>query len=112
MDDVKGESIGNFSKFASSEHTDRGRTRIPQLQTKGLHGRPQLSKSNDKKSKALHKTFFPPPGKLPPEQEAEEISKTSIEFKGITRELIREVTKKLKQYKAPGIDDFPNKAFK
>ncbi|PSR81447.1 hypothetical protein PHLCEN_2v6375 [Hermanssonia centrifuga] len=79
---------------------------------KGLHGRPRLSKSNNKKSKALHKTFFPPPGKLPPEQEVEEIPKTSFEFKGITRELIQEVIKKLKRYKAPGIDDFPNEAFK
>ncbi|PSR72425.1 hypothetical protein PHLCEN_2v11706 [Hermanssonia centrifuga] len=111
LEDIDGETIWNFSRYAASEHTDGGKTRIPQLQTKGTHRRTRLSKSNEEKSKALHETFFPPPGDTPPDQDTEEIPDQKFEFKGITRDLIREVIKKLKQYKAPGIDDFPNEVF-
>ncbi len=111
LEDVDGESIWNFSKFAASEHTDGSRTRIPQLQTTGAHGRTKLSKSNEEKSKALHETFFPSPGAAPPNRDNGEPPEPAFEFKGITKDLIREVIKKLKRYKAPGIDDFPNEVF-
>ncbi|PSR73747.1 hypothetical protein PHLCEN_2v10417 [Hermanssonia centrifuga] len=111
LEDVDGESIWNFSSYAASEHTDGGRTRIPQLRSTGTHGRTKLSKSNDEKSKALHEAFFPHPGNPPSNQDMAAYPEPAFEFKGITKDIIREVIKNLKRYKAPGIDDFPNEVF-
>ncbi|PSR73744.1 hypothetical protein PHLCEN_2v10434 [Hermanssonia centrifuga] len=111
LEDVDGESIWNFSSYAASEHTDGGRTRIPQLRSTGTHGRTKLSKSNDEKSKALHEAFFPHPGNPPSNQDTAAYPEPAFEFKGITKDIIREVIKNLKRYKAPGIDDFPNEVF-
>jgi ribonuclease HI len=95
------------SKLVSAALTDGGKARIPILKHK-VGDQETMAGSNEEKSRALAKCFFPP---KPCESAAQSNQRYPKQRKGriaITAVQIRCQLGKLKPYKAPGPDGIPN----
>jgi ribonuclease HI/endonuclease/exonuclease/phosphatase family metal-dependent hydrolase len=112
LEDVSGNDIWVANKYASGDPTDGGRTRIPTLHVKQPNGTVRAIHSNNEKSDALCKTFFPPP---PDELGIDpdfNYPPPIAEFQPITKERLIRSTRKLKPFKAAGLDEIPNVVLK
>ena len=96
------------NKYINSEPSDYSNARIPALKIHNTEtNQDTISNDNALKAKALADTFFPPPPPAPiiPDYVYPEPLKPKGTF---TRDNIREAVKKLKPYKAPGLDGIQN----
>jgi len=94
------------NKLINAQASDGGKSRIPAL----VHRTGDIERkaiTNGEKGKALAKSFFPT--KLPATMREEEVEYTPCCMaEHITREHIRRQLRRLKPYKAPGLDGIPN----
>lgn len=102
-------SIWQMGRLAKSPPSDGGRTRIPPLSTGTEDG--DKCSSNTGKSDILYRAFFPPPAAVP---DFSDFSYPDEKFSlpQITDNLIIDVVKSLKDYKASGPDGIPNEVYK
>lgn len=100
------------NKYATNPPTDGGRTRMPTLKSTNGDGAVQTTTSNEDKSEALAKAFFPPPPPTPiiPSVCYPEPDKDFFQY--FTRDQIKLAAKKLAPYKTPGPDGIPNVVLK
>lgn len=96
------------NKYATDPPTDGGRTRIPTLNHKGPDGGPLVASSNEDKSTALAKSFFPPPPITPTIPSSCYPKPNDQFFCYFSRDQIKQAARKLDAYKAPGPDGVPN----
>jgi ribonuclease HI len=111
LEEADSTNIWKVHKLVVEPSSDGGRTRIPVLKEE-IGGRVHERITNEDKSQALHKTFFPPP----PTQEADygnEIYPDPVcQFRNITDEQIIRAIDKLKPYKGVMTDDIANVVLK
>ena len=96
------------NKYANSEPSDYAKTRIPALKVRdNTTQQDSLTNDNQLKAKAFADTFFPPP---PPTSNIPDSAYPKpLKGRGIfTKNDIREAVRKLKPYKAPGLDGIQN----
>ena len=95
-------------KYISAPAGDGGKMRIPNLTVQDVEGQHTYS-SNEDKSKALAKAFFPKkPMQAEDNTEQEETLRPACKFDPITKEQIGRHIARLRPYKAPGPDGIPN----
>jgi len=107
LEKAKDADLWTAHQTISAPPMDRGKVKIPKLQHK-VGEADMVANTNDEKSAALAKCFFPA---KPPEEEQQVKEKYPKACKGvgrITREQIRDQLRKTKLYKAPGPDGIPN----
>jgi hypothetical protein len=103
--------IWTANKYATDPPTDGGRTRMPTLIISNPDGTSRHTTSNDEKSEALAKSFFPPPPSHPIIPATCYPRPANI-FKFFKRKQITDATGKLAAFKAPGPDGIPNVVLK
>lgn len=108
---ASGRDIWTANKYSTDPPTDGGRTRTPTLNYLDQHGQPKRTTTNDEKSEALAKSFFPSPP-LSPAVPPSCYPRPADIFRYFTREQIKKATNKLSAYKAPGPDGIPNVVLK
>src|SRR5712675_1245637 len=99
--------IWTASKLIAAPAMDRGKARIPMLKHE-VDGQESSARSNEEKSRALAKCFFPA---KPEEDDAQPVCRyprQCTKNTKITVEQVRDRIKRLKPYKAPGPDGIPN----
>jgi hypothetical protein len=112
LEDIEGYDLWTTNRYISSEPSDGGKTRIPTLTSIGPDNMVSKATMNNKKSRLLAKSFFPPPPKadlVPPDT----IYPDPVEWlPPITPDQISQVITNLSDYKAPGPDGICNIVFK
>ena len=103
--------IWTANKYTTDPPTDGGKSRIPTLNFVNESGDNQRTANNAEKSKALAKTFFPPPPANPSIPHSCYPQPTNI-FRYFTRAQIEKAIGRLAAYKAPGPDGIPNVVLK
>ncbi|EUC61419.1 hypothetical protein RSOL_394950, partial [Rhizoctonia solani AG-3 Rhs1AP] len=106
---AKDKSLWTAHKWLKNQGENAGVARMPTLKTTTDNGQETQISSNEEKSKALYKMFFPKPQAVP-------VPETTYpnqveEFTPITEEEIHRVIRNLKAGKAPGPDGIPNSIF-
>jgi ribonuclease HI len=107
LSDLGPNDIWTAARFTTGSGTDGGGTRIPTLRTAdGTHA------TNEEKSKALSRTFFPPPPtdtSIPP---GFNYPTPCADLPDIHISQIKRAINKLSPHKAPGPDGVPNVVYK
>ena len=105
IENINARSIWDAHRFASALVSDRAKTRILALKKLDINGNTVKIQDNEGKSRFLHETFFyePPqePGINPNYQYPEPAFK-------IRNDEVKRAIKKLKPYKAPGLNEISN----
>ena len=109
LEATKEPDIWAANKYLNGTPSDAGLTRIPTLCSTDNEGQETLAESNEEKSIALSKAFFPPkPPPIPPDPNFLGYPDEAAPLPRITREQIRRQALFLSPYKAPGPDGIPN----
>lgn len=95
------------NKYVTNDPSDYATTRIPMLKTT-KNNAPALASTNDSKTEALTKSFFPPPPPTSQVPEDYDYPRPLPGVKFFTRQRIRQAATTLKPHKAPGPDGIPN----
>ena len=103
--------VWTANKYATDPPTDSGKPRMPALITTDQNGNDRHTSTNDEKSEALAKSFFPPPPSSPAIPAVCYPQPAKI-FKFFSRAHIRNTADKLSAFKAPGPDGIPNVVLK
>ena len=103
--------VWTANKYATDPPTDNGRTRMPAFIVTDQNGTERHTTTNDEKSEALAKSFFPPPP-LSPIIPLSCYPQPANIFRYFTRAQIKISADKLSAYKAPGPDGIPNVVLK
>jgi ribonuclease HI len=96
------------NKYATDPPTDGGRTRVPNLTHEDPDRGRHIATSNEDKSNALAKSFFPPPPATPIVPISCYPKPDNLYFSYFSKDQIRLAARKLDAYKAPGPDGIPN----
>lgn len=101
-------NLWDANKYIGRTPTDTGKTRIPTLKTVDANGGTWEHVTNEEKSRTLHKTFFYEPP-TPKNLSADTIYPgPKFKMEQISDGLIMKTARKLKPYKAPGMNEIPN----
>ena len=111
IEEADSTNIWKVHKVVVEPSTDGGRTRVPVLKEE-VGGRVHERVSNDDKSRALHKTFFPPPPTQVANYSNETYPEPVCRFVNITDDQIIRAIDKLKPYKGVMTDDIANVVLK
>jgi len=98
--------IWTVNKLINSQASDGGKSRIPILTHKTGNSETKAM-TNDEKSKALAKSFFPIKPPAPPQEEIVEHNPCCAAERISSEHIMRQL-RKIKPYKAPGPDGIPN----
>ncbi|KZP26980.1 hypothetical protein FIBSPDRAFT_731366, partial [Athelia psychrophila] len=91
--------------------SDGGRARIPTLKTFDAEGEPIEVDTDEEKAKVLHKAFFFPAPENPQVPENYEYPPPCMEIQVLTETQVDRAMRKIKPYKAAGIDGLSNSIF-
>ncbi len=107
LEKAKDLDIWTAHHLISAPPTDRGKAKIPKLKYK--KGKEDaIASTNEEKSAALAKCFFPTKPQVQDENEVVKYPKACKGVGKITREQIHEQLRRIKPFKAPGLDSIPN----
>jgi hypothetical protein len=108
LEDATPNDIYLANKYINSKPTDYSNAQIPALKSRNPDTQQEATVSdNATKAKILAETFFPPPPESPIIPDT--IYPKPLKAKGIfSRNDIRKAVKKLKPFKAPGVDGIHN----
>ncbi|EUC60638.1 reverse transcriptase from transposon X-element protein, putative, partial [Rhizoctonia solani AG-3 Rhs1AP] len=102
------ESMWTAAGYLSSEPTDGGRARVPNLTYTQPDGQPASTTDNDTKSCVLMEAFFPPAPPPPPADAPTPTYPTPIsDPHELQKRHIRQAVYAMKPHKAPGPDGLP-----
>lgn len=108
-----GSSVWTAGKFLSTEHSDGGASRVPDLKVRAADGRCSVARDNEEKSQILLNTFFPAPAdSLPDFYEPSPPCPAVPDLPPLTERDVARVIGKLRPYKAPGPDGLPACVYK
>ncbi|EUC61565.1 reverse transcriptase from transposon X-element protein, putative [Rhizoctonia solani AG-3 Rhs1AP] len=109
IDTAEDKSLWTAHKWLKSQEENAGAARMPTLKTTTNDGQEVQISTNEGKSEALYKTFFPKPtvASVPETTYPDQVE----EFTPITEDEIHGTIRKLKSGKAPGPDGIPNCIF-
>ena len=112
LEELNQETIYTANKFITTPYGDGGRTSVPVLNFKTPDGTPGEAITNEEKSKALARSFFPPPPATSTVPQGFNYPSPAETFKPFTEEEIRRTIANTSPYKAPGPDGICNIVFK
>ncbi|CUA67582.1 putative RNA-directed DNA polymerase from transposon BS [Rhizoctonia solani] len=108
LEELDEETMWKAAGYLSSEPTDGGRTRIPNLSYTELDGSQTTATDNDTKSRVLMDSFFPPaPPPLPANSATPAHPKPIPDLPELQTKHIRQAVLAMKPHKAPGPDGLP-----
>ena len=110
LEDVNTDNIWTAHKYAGSDSSDGGITRIPMFKTQE-NGQPKELDDNEDKSKALYETFFPCPLNDPCADLPTDYPDPACDFTPITNNQVHRAIGGLTPFKAPGPNGICNIVF-
>jgi hypothetical protein len=112
LEDLDDDLIWSANRYLSNPATDGGKSRIPSLETLDADGTTRRAETNEDKSCALAKAFFPPkPATSQIPSSHSYPRRVAYQFRLHEAQLRRQISK-LKPHKAPGDDGIPNVVLK
>jgi len=112
LEDLEGNDLWTANNYITSEPSDGGKARIPTLTTTASNGTITHATSNEEKSEAIAKAFFPPAPQPTQDDDINEYPDPIGPHTPFTKDQIKRAITKLSGYKAPGPDGICNIVFK